>query len=485
MQIRFRRALALGATMLMLLVTVVVTTTGQLDAAANDRQLFEHTGEQKSRTYFQPNVNQPNSYVSPVNYRDGNIYIRMDLTDKPSDILTYAQLCFWRHADGVNFKYETCSGTSGITFRDGGVIYIDAGSPKNWWKKKVDGVPTYDWREQASIIRIMFFDKASRKLLMPDRCGSHCFPGDVTPHIPIKLNAEVIMVAKGNTLTPPSDWRSDCPSSWSNLCQGGNGGGGGGGTTTTTQQQTTTTQQQTTTTQQQTTTTQQQTTTTQQQTTTTQQQTTTTQQQTTTTQQQGNGDTVLLVTNSGRILGKDRPYADAIEKLGYTVQAIADSDVTVSQANAAAGVVISSSVVPSQMTDLTGTTTGMVVSEPFIMDDFDMATKPRQIGNQRDLDIVDSSHPLAAGLDGRERVSNRKTSFNGATPAPSADIIAETTGSGDRATIYAYDTGDAMVGGTVAAGPRVGFYFSYPAASLANNSGDALLEAAIAWAIAG
>lgn len=92
------------------------------------------------------------------------------------------------------------------------------------------------------------------------------------------------------------------------------------------------------------------------------------------------------------------------------------------------------------------------------------------INAQTQLDIVDSSHPLAGGLTtGVTTVMDASSRFFWGAPAADAVTVATIVGAPGSSAIFAYDTGDGMVGMTAPA-RRVAFF-----------NGDGLDYNAQAW----
>lgn len=198
-------------------VTLTATSSADVEAAPSQITVFKHTGSQTPSQYFDPTLNQPTSYTSPADYANGRVFVKLDVLSKPSNRSIIPQLCFWRHTDTQKFKFETCAITRKFAFDSKGTVWIDAGRPADWYKKG----GSWDWSKQASLGRIMLKDEATGKLLLTSRCGAACYRGDdITDHVPVKMTAEVIFVARNSQLTPPTAWTAGCPKAWSTACKG-------------------------------------------------------------------------------------------------------------------------------------------------------------------------------------------------------------------------------------------------------------------------
>jgi hypothetical protein len=200
---------------------ILVTPMAQTSGASGPDQIsvWNATGlSQTSSSYWEPPLNQPANYTLPPDYANGQAYIRINVTSKPSTKEVQPAICFWRHGT-TRFQFETCARTNGVTFTRTGTFYIALGSPDSWWKKN----GTWSWATPASVGRIMIKNPGTNgKLLLSSKCGQACYDGnDLEQHVPIVMDSELIFVGKGKTLNPPASWRGGCPSAWSPACSGG------------------------------------------------------------------------------------------------------------------------------------------------------------------------------------------------------------------------------------------------------------------------
>lgn len=129
----------------------------------------------------------------------------------------------------------------------------------------------------------------------------------------------------------------------------------------------------------------------------------------------------------------------------------------------------------------------LVVLEPALFDDLGMTgtTWQRDFGDlesQRQIQIREPSHPLAAGLTGPVSVMSEDASkFVWGSPGPLAIKIATLSASTTAFAIFAYEKGASMVQGT-APNRRVGWFAGRDTFIQLNYSGVSLFEQAIAWA---
>lgn len=144
----------------------------------NATQLYEHN------KYFAPPFTSLQNWVAPVNYSAGRARLQLQILSKPSSRPMLAQVCFWQHADGVKFKYETCAKSVLIT--DETSMTVDLGVPTSWWKK--NGV--YPYTRPPSLVRILLKDPATSMMMNDDRCGRVCYRGnDLHQHVPVNIRA--------------------------------------------------------------------------------------------------------------------------------------------------------------------------------------------------------------------------------------------------------------------------------------------------------
>ena len=195
----------------------------------------------------------------------------------------------------------------------------------------------------------------------------------------------------------------------------------------------------------------------------------------------------LLVAASTTLSTADAAVRGRLEGAGYAPVLRAARPATTADADNKAVVVVSSTVNPADVAAKFRTSIAPVVTwESRIFDDLGMtgptaATDYGAAGNQSRLDIVQSGHPLAAGLTGRVTVTTAPTTLDWGKPGAGAAVVARLPGTANRVGIFGYERGAAMVGLTAPA-RRVGFFLGDTAASSLTPQGWALFDAAIRWA---
>jgi len=101
--------------------------------------------------------------------------------------------------------------------------------------------------------------------------------------------------------------------------------------------------------------------------------------------------------------------------------------------------------------------------------------------NQTQINIVDPSSPLAAGFPaGPVTVTSAGATYSQSTPT-GAHIVATLAGSPDQDVLYSYEKGDKGYNGFVMPARRVFFFFQDNTASVANDNGWKVLDAAVDW----
>jgi hypothetical protein len=99
--------------------------------------------------------------------------------------------------------------------------------------------------------------------------------------------------------------------------------------------------------------------------------------------------------------------------------------------------------------------------------------------------IAAAAHPLAAGLSGKLEVTFARSQMGFGIPGPGALRIATLSNDKERATVFAYERGAAMLDPAWhAPARRMGLFLHWTGARLLTDAGWALLDAAVRWAVA-
>jgi len=198
----------------------------------------------------------------------------------------------------------------------------------------------------------------------------------------------------------------------------------------------------------------------------------------------------LLMAGSATLGAADEAVRIRLEEKGYAVVWDIPSVTTAAKAEGKAVLLISSTIRDVALgARFRNVITPIVTWETHQFDDLAMTRAAAGSfgvkANQRRLDIAHPAHPLAAGLSGRVTVTTAPASFAWGKPAASAAVVARLTGDPDRAAIFGYEQGAAMVGGLTAPGRRVGIFLGDATANSLTPRGWALFDAAVRWASGG
>lgn len=196
----------------------------------------------------------------------------------------------------------------------------------------------------------------------------------------------------------------------------------------------------------------------------------------------------LLVRGNSQSAG-DSALQTRLEALGFTTTVKSWSAAGSGDASNKHVVVIAGSVVLSgSLTKFRDVTVPVVVSKDVLLDDMKMTgvTQNTHYGttaSQTQVTILNSTHPMAAGLSGTVTATSSAANFFWGAPPGTAQAVASIVGNSARRTVFGYETGAVMVGMNAPA-RRVGVFFSDAAAANLTANGGLLFDAAIGWASA-
>jgi hypothetical protein len=196
---------------------------------------------------------------------------------------------------------------------------------------------------------------------------------------------------------------------------------------------------------------------------------------------------VLFVVGNTQLNAGDTAIKNRLESNGYNVMIVDDWDSQTSDANGKGVVIISSTVNSSEVnTKFRDVAVPVITWEGWLMDDMKM------VGNasgtdygthiDNDLDISDSSHPIAAGLTGEIDIYTADDELNFGKPSSSAAMIAHVDDDPAWPVLFAYESGASMKGMNAPA-RRVGFFLRDNGASRFTNDGWKLFDQTVVWAI--
>ena len=196
---------------------------------------------------------------------------------------------------------------------------------------------------------------------------------------------------------------------------------------------------------------------------------------------------ILFVAGSpeATLIADDAAVVSHLRSAGYTVVVVDDDVVQTANAAGKQLVIISSSVASSSVTTkFRDVTVGVITWEDALFNDMGFtgdAPEDHGIQNsQTTLAILDSTHPLAAGLSVSVAANASAATYSWGAPAPSAVRVGSIMGDSSRVAIFGFEAGSTMLLAPNAPARRVGFFGGH--ASLTSD-GWKLSDAATKWAL--
>lgn len=201
---------------------------------------------------------------------------------------------------------------------------------------------------------------------------------------------------------------------------------------------------------------------------------------------QNSGKKVLFV---GRDSGGDALVIKRLkEKHGLEVTVVADKELKVENANGHMLIYVSESVNSGKIKDIfVKTPIPVIYAEPQSTSDTGM-TDVDSFGSlvganaAKTIQIKDSKHPLAAGLQGNIDVYKDNGKMGFAIPGKEAIVIATVPNEEQKATIFAYEKGVKNVKGDPVAARELYFYLFNGEEINQTDEGWKLFDAAVKWA---
>lgn len=196
---------------------------------------------------------------------------------------------------------------------------------------------------------------------------------------------------------------------------------------------------------------------------------------------------LLVVGNPGSLPAPDMQVKARLESKGFRV-IVGDDAGPAIDAEMVSLLVVSATVASAMVMGkyLTVRTPALIL-EAFIFDDMKM-TGPTEVTDYGEtmasqVNILIPGHPLAAGLTGTITATTAATNFGYGVPAMTAERVATLAGMPTRFAVFGYAAGTPLVGGTPAAGRRVGLFTTSTTAERLNPMGWQLFDAAVDWAM--
>jgi hypothetical protein len=196
----------------------------------------------------------------------------------------------------------------------------------------------------------------------------------------------------------------------------------------------------------------------------------------------------LLVVGSTNLNTGDNAAKTRLQNLGFTVTAkVANNSLVTADADGKALIVVSSTSTANNVGNkFRYVPVPIVLWEFDVFDDMGMTgTTAADFGTtstaQTALQIINATHPLAAGLSNQPTVSSPGTNFSWGNPNANAAKIATVVNDANKVVIFGYDKGVAM-SSLNAPARRVGLFMTDVTAANFSTNGGLLFDAAIKWA---
>gem|GEM_PF-2763732 len=195
----------------------------------------------------------------------------------------------------------------------------------------------------------------------------------------------------------------------------------------------------------------------------------------------------LFVVGDTTLTGIDAATRIRLVNLGYQVVVKSGPASQASDADFKDIVVISSTVTSADVGTKFRTVEIPVLNwESSLSDDLGMTgtvsgTDLGTLSGQSQVQIVDPTHPLAAGKTGTVTVYVSSNNLSWGKPNANAAKVAAVASDANKSVLYAYEQGAGMVG-LRAPARRVGFFLENAAGIQLNTNGQALFDSAVQWA---
>ena len=196
---------------------------------------------------------------------------------------------------------------------------------------------------------------------------------------------------------------------------------------------------------------------------------------------------VLFVVGDTSLNTSDTAIVGHLQSSGYGVTVVDDDVVNAGHASGENLVLVSETVNSGTVgSTFTNEAVPVLSLEPYLLDDLGMTgpTDGTDYGENvdTDIDIVDPSHYLAAGLTGNVGVYTASNEVQWGAPNANAITVASLAGSPSNAAIFAYEDGAPMPGLSAPA-RRVFMFVDNDAAQQLTTDGWVLFDRAVEWAV--
>ena len=200
-------------------------------------------------------------------------------------------------------------------------------------------------------------------------------------------------------------------------------------------------------------------------------------------------DRILFVTSDGQApITQDQQWIDLLINDGYVVTIIDDDEVAIADTTDQDLVIVSKSVNNNIDDNFFSADIPFVIWKHQYFDEANLTTNSSTSGHnqardQTQINIIDASHPLSAGLSGLVTVYSTPKTVNWGIPTEDAIKVATIANDPSRYSIFAYEAGSTLMDGSQAPKRRVGFFLDKTTSVM--ELGESLVDATVAWAITG
>lgn len=201
------------------------------------------------------------------------------------------------------------------------------------------------------------------------------------------------------------------------------------------------------------------------------------------------GDALLIVKyTDGNIDSNDVSIIKKIEKTGLTITVVNQDSIKLTDTNGIDLICISTSVDQDSIGDFyTNMNKPLITFEYYMQPYLNMTDTlyDTDLGSENDFlvgDITNETHEVAAGFSGTITLFNSLSHFDWGVPSTDADIIVSQPGNPNRAMVYCYDEGSAMVS-SVAVAKRGAFLYWSQNVEAINNNGWEIFNQLLIWSI--
>jgi hypothetical protein len=205
---------------------------------------------------------------------------------------------------------------------------------------------------------------------------------------------------------------------------------------------------------------------------------------------QFSGETAYFVVDTAYTFSgsnADSTIAERLVEMGFEVEVVHMDEASEAATDGMSLVLISgtvsSSTTTTNMPDIASLAIPVICWEPFLYDHLGFQESDLGEYVTTEINIVDASHPIAAGLpEGAVTISLAEKAVGYGAPQGDVDIIAVKS-TADTAVLFAYDTEAAMFSGSAPARRVATFLLNDIAADSITEDGWALFDASVTWAM--